>query len=66
MAITAVIRTAYTKSKEKLPGAVTPGLNAYAASQALSWLVGTRHDLEDQVTRARDITTLIEKLLRLK
>ncbi len=49
-----------------VPGAVTPGLNAYAASQALSWLVGTRHDLEDQATRAREVTPLIEKLLQMK
>jgi hypothetical protein len=48
-----------------VPGAVALGLNAYAASQALSWLVGTRHDLEDQATRAREITPLIEKLLRM-
>jgi hypothetical protein len=49
-----------------VPGSVAPARNAYAASQALAWLVQQRNDIQERIERARHIPGLIAALLRHK
>ena len=46
-----------------VPGAVLPGDNAYAVSQALSWLAKERRDIQEQLEWQRRIPELMRPLL---
>ena len=48
---------------QAVPGAVLPGDNAYAVSQALSWLAKERRDIQEQLEWQRQIPELMRPLL---
>jgi hypothetical protein len=47
----------------KVPGAVLPGDNVYAVSQALSWLAKERWDIREQLEWKQQILDLVQPLL---
>ena len=51
------------KASGVIPGASTPARNAFAVSQALSWLAGNRGDILEQLERRQQIPRLMEELL---
>jgi len=46
-----------------VPGAVLPGDNVFAVSQALAWLAKERSDLQEQLERKQEIPDLVKPLL---
>ena len=46
-----------------IPGAAAAARNAFAVSQALSWLAGSRRDIQEQLEWRQQIPRLMEKLL---
>jgi hypothetical protein len=49
--------------RSAIPGAIAPARNAFAVSQALSWLAGNRGDLQEQLEWRQQIRRLMEELL---
>ena len=51
-----------TRPGNPVPGSSVPAKNLYAISQALTWIAGQRHDLEEQLTWQRDVPELMRRL----
>jgi hypothetical protein len=51
------------KSSGVIPGAAAAARNAFALSQALSWLAGSRRDIQEQLEWRQQIPRLMEELL---
>jgi hypothetical protein len=53
-----------TRTGNPVPGSSIPANNLYAVSQALTWIAGQRHDLEEQLAWQRDVPALMRELAR--
>ena len=51
-----------TRTGNPVPGSSAPAKNLYAVSQALTWIAGQRHDLEEQLAWQRDVPELMRRL----
>jgi hypothetical protein len=51
-------------SLEKVPGILAPCRNAFQFSQILSWLAKERNDVQEQIERMQQISTLMKDLLK--
>jgi hypothetical protein len=45
-------------------GSSAPANNLYAVSQALTWIAGQRHEIEEQLAWQRDVPALMRELAR--
>jgi len=52
------------KSMREVPGACAPVSNLFHVSQVLSWIAGTRTNVQEQLQYIRDIPSLMEPLTR--
>ncbi len=52
------------RPSRRVPGAPAPARDAWAASQALSWVAGTASEPADRLSRWREIPALVAELVR--
>ena len=50
------------KSSSPVPGACAPATNLFHISQSLSWIAGTRTNLQERLQWIKEIPTLIQAL----